>query len=120
MVSTIIPQLLNQQSRYLNDGIIDVHVVLLANGSRRQLAQQHLHRNEELQDAHLLAAGILVAVVAGVGQGLCCCRLHTRSRVGLSLGGFMRKRLCNFCRKGHKSKRTGITAGSGTVSQRSY
>ena len=77
-------------SDYLYDGVVDVHVVLLANGCRRQLAQQHLHWYEELQDAHLLPTCILVAVVAGIRQCLCCCRLHSRQK-GLSFTALIRR-----------------------------
>lgn len=86
-------------SEYLNDGVVDVHVVLLANGCRWQLAQQHLHWYEKLQDAHLLSAGILVAVVAGICQCLCCCGLHTRQTAltySLDEGGPLQ--FCSECR----------------------
>lgn len=63
---------------YLNDWVVDVHVVLVANGNGRELAQQHLHRYKELQDARLLSGSTLVAVVAGVGQCLRSCWLQNR------------------------------------------
>ena len=67
-------------SAYLYDGVVDVHVVLLANGCRWQLAQQHLYWYEELQNAHLLPACLLVAVIASICQCPCCFRLHTRQQ----------------------------------------
>lgn len=67
-------------SDHLYDGVVNVHFVLLANGCRWQLAQQHLYWYEKLQDAHLLPACILVAVVTGIRQGVSCCGLHTRQK----------------------------------------
>lgn len=57
---------------HLNDGVIHVHVVLLADGRRWQLAQEHLDGDEELQDSSLLLKRVLMTVIAGICQRLCC------------------------------------------------
>ena len=61
---------------YLYDGVVYVHVVLLADSGRGNFAQQHLHRDQELEDAHLLPNRIFVTVIACIRQRLHCCRLH--------------------------------------------
>lgn len=57
---------------HLNDGVIHVHVVLLADGRRWQLAQEHLDGDKELQDSSLLLKRVLMTVIACICQRLCC------------------------------------------------